>query len=239
MLTDSWFTSPNDKMVKLMLKNNVKTYMYVLNYTIQGLNLPDWMGVPHDTEYLLASGAPFMDPRFYPTALMLDKATWTEADRNMSQLLMELWGNFAKDHYWKSNPSEPDPTSTALFTNIVWKPMELNNLQYLAINSTNYTEFPFSPWYHGHSQIMRPNIDIRTTTMSIMWRDYRQKASQFWNDYIPHIVGRIRPTWPPTYEPIEVELRVYRAATWSILAALIILLCLTLLCSCLYCRAKR
>jgi len=31
-------------MVKLMLKNNVLTYMYVLNYTIQGLNLPDWIG---------------------------------------------------------------------------------------------------------------------------------------------------------------------------------------------------
>lgn len=44
MITDSWYTSPNDKMVKLMLKNNVVTYMYMLNYTIQGLNLPSWIG---------------------------------------------------------------------------------------------------------------------------------------------------------------------------------------------------
>ena len=88
MITDSWYTAGNDKMVKLMLNNSVVTYMYLLNYTIQGLNLPDWIGVPHDTEYLLASGAPFMDPRFYPTALKLDQAKWTDSDRNMSQLIM-------------------------------------------------------------------------------------------------------------------------------------------------------
>ena len=44
MLTDAWFTSGNDKMVKLLLKNDVRTYMYVLNYTIEGLNLPEWIG---------------------------------------------------------------------------------------------------------------------------------------------------------------------------------------------------
>jgi hypothetical protein len=45
MITDSWFTAGNDKMVKLMLENDVRTYMYVLNYTIQGLNLPEWIGM--------------------------------------------------------------------------------------------------------------------------------------------------------------------------------------------------
>lgn len=44
MLSDSWFTAGNDKMVKLLLKKNVRTYMYALNYTMQGLNLPDWIG---------------------------------------------------------------------------------------------------------------------------------------------------------------------------------------------------
>jgi hypothetical protein len=45
MITDSWFTAGNDKMVKLTLENDVRTYMYVLNYTIQGLNLPEWIGM--------------------------------------------------------------------------------------------------------------------------------------------------------------------------------------------------
>lgn len=44
MITDSWYTAGNDKMVKLMLNNSVPTYMYLLNYTLQGLNLPDWLG---------------------------------------------------------------------------------------------------------------------------------------------------------------------------------------------------
>jgi hypothetical protein len=40
-------------MVKLMLENNVRTYMYVLNYTIQGLNLPEWIGMYWATNKLL------------------------------------------------------------------------------------------------------------------------------------------------------------------------------------------
>ena len=48
MLSDSWFTAGNDKMVKLLLKKNVRTYMYALNYTMQGLNLPDWIGMLSD-----------------------------------------------------------------------------------------------------------------------------------------------------------------------------------------------
>lgn len=44
MYTDSWYVGGVDKMVKLMLKNQIKTYMYVLNYTIEGLTIPKWMG---------------------------------------------------------------------------------------------------------------------------------------------------------------------------------------------------
>lgn len=77
-----------DKALKNLLDVNVKSYMYVLNYTLQGLNLPKWYGVPHNTEYLLASGAPFMDHRFYPSQLKLEYAQWTEADRNMSLFFM-------------------------------------------------------------------------------------------------------------------------------------------------------
>ena len=45
MYTDSWFVAGNDKMVKLLNKiKTIKTYMYVLNYTLEGLDLPEWMG---------------------------------------------------------------------------------------------------------------------------------------------------------------------------------------------------
>lgn len=144
-----------------------------------------------------------MDPRFYPPAYKLELARWTEADRNMSQFFMEAWANFAK---------YGNPTPQALFNTILWKPVELGNLQYLPVNNTNYT--------------------------SLMLRDYRQKESQFWNSYIIGLLDKEYVTWPPIFSDVEVELRVYRAATWAILATLIILSFLVILCSCLYCRAR-
>lgn len=53
--------------------------------------------VSSEAEYLLLSGAPFMDPKFYPEYLDLKSARWTEEDRNMSQCLMQAWANFAKE----------------------------------------------------------------------------------------------------------------------------------------------
>lgn len=229
--------------------------MYLLNFTLEGLNLPDWLGmfclpckfvklkslfqtgVPHDTEFLLAAGAPFMDPRFFPNALKLNLAQWTDSDRNMSQLIMESWANFAKKPVCRGGRVwDCGPTPYALFNTIIWQPMSLGNLQYLAINSTNYTtnlqvttSWESSKW----DAVTNPY------STSVMWRDYKQKVAQFWNSYIPKLVGTTPPIWQPTVEPYMDELRIYRAATWSVLASLIVLLCLTLICSCLYCRAKR
>ena len=53
--------APNDKIVKILVKKNVPVYFYVLNTTIEALNLPFWRRVPHDIEHLLLTGAPFMD----------------------------------------------------------------------------------------------------------------------------------------------------------------------------------
>ena len=53
MLTDAWFVSGIDKQTKLLLRNNVKTYMYVLNYTLEGVDWPEWRAVPHELDTLL------------------------------------------------------------------------------------------------------------------------------------------------------------------------------------------
>ncbi|GIX75847.1 hypothetical protein CEXT_455751 [Caerostris extrusa] len=37
MLSDSYFKAPNDKMVKLLLQRDIRTYMYVLNNSLDGL----------------------------------------------------------------------------------------------------------------------------------------------------------------------------------------------------------
>lgn len=180
-----------------------------------------------------------MDPRFYPRANRLDLARWTESDRNMSQLIMESWANFAKNPVCRPGLgrwTQCGPTPYALFNTILWQPMTKGNLIYLAMNSTNYTT-NMQVTTNFEDGNFNPVTNPYST--SVMWRDYKQKVAQFWNSYIIRLVGRVPPTWVPTIEPYMDELRVYKAATWSVLATLIVLLCLTLICSCLYCRAKR
>lgn len=45
----------------MFVERNVPVYLYVLNTTIEAFELPEWRRVPHDTEYLWLTGAPFMD----------------------------------------------------------------------------------------------------------------------------------------------------------------------------------
>lgn len=61
LLTDFHYVAPSDKIVKILVENNVPVYLYVLNTTIEAFDLPQWRRVPHDTEHLLLTGAPFMD----------------------------------------------------------------------------------------------------------------------------------------------------------------------------------
>ncbi len=61
-MSDALYKSPVDKMIRMMVENNVPTYSYVLNSTIEALNYPYWSRVPHNIEYYFLSGAPFMDP---------------------------------------------------------------------------------------------------------------------------------------------------------------------------------
>jgi neuroligin len=205
MLTDSWVVAGHDKIVKHMLKKDVPTYAYVLNYTIESLIQPEpWMGVPHDTEYFLLSGAPFLDAKYFPSFYNLKDVRWTEMDRNMSQFFMEAYANFAK---------YGNPTPYALFNNILWQPVRQDNLQYLSVNTTNFT--------------------------TVMARDYRLKSAQFWNDYIYTLFEHEPIYWTSAFTPVDMELRAYKASAYAILVLAIILLFLTILCSCLYCRARR
>ncbi|XP_023230746.1 acetylcholinesterase-like [Centruroides sculpturatus] len=203
MFSDAYYKAPNDKMIKLLLNNKIKTYMYVLNYTAEGLQKPKWHGIPHDSEYIFITGAPFMDPQFYPSYLKLNEANWTEADRNMSQFFMEAWANFAK---------YGNPTPKSILNAILWEPMQAEKLQYLSINTTNMT--------------------------SVMLENYKQRESQFWNFYIPRLIQKITPTWPPTLEPIVEELRIYQASLWGVVALAGLFLLLTLTFCFLFCCRK-
>lgn len=158
-------------------------------------------GITHDSEYYLVSGAPFLDPMFFPKS-RLNNIKWTQNDRDMSYFFMKSWANFAK---------YGDPTPRDI-NKIIWKPASLNSLDYLLISN-----------------------------ISTMNKNYRQKYCRFWFEYLPSLALNsdslnIR---PPHVQPIEDELRLYRASAWAIVVLLIILLFMSILCSCLYCRAKR
>ncbi|KAG8184343.1 hypothetical protein JTE90_006746 [Oedothorax gibbosus] len=213
MLSDSFFNAPNDKILKLLLQRNVRAYMYVLNNSLDGLkniqgNPQNILKnvVPHDTEYYFITGAPFMDPKIYPSGLYLQDAKWTEADRNLSMFFMTAWANFAKFG---------NPTPAKLFDNILWEPVDLKHMQYLSINTTNYT--------------------------SIMMSSYRQKESQFWNSFLQTIMKQdLFPSTycQPLYLPWEDKKHIYEASLWGVFGAIGLCLFLCILCSCLYCRAK-
>lgn len=65
LLSDFHFVAPADKIAKLLVEQNIPTYLYVLNTTIEALQLPFWRRVPHDMEHLWLTGAPFMDVGTY------------------------------------------------------------------------------------------------------------------------------------------------------------------------------
>lgn len=217
MLSDSYFVAPHDKMMKLMLEKGFRVYAYVLNYTLESYPKQeyykrsyDWDDIPHGVIDLLVSGAPFMDPKFYPENLDLKDIVWSEGDRNMSQLFMQAWANFAKNG---------DPMSPAsLFGTIRWEPAARGLLQYLCMNGTYYEALNSS---------------------SYLLRDYRQKEAQFWNSYLPQLVLEPRPTWPPWEEPLARENRIVTTSLYGVAAAACLFLLLAILGFCCYCKAAR
>ena len=62
-------------MAKLLVEKNVPVYLYVLNTTIEAFNLPHWRRVPHNTEHLYLTGAPFMDIGKYTLHLFIGSIT--------------------------------------------------------------------------------------------------------------------------------------------------------------------
>jgi len=83
-------------MIKMMVDNDVPTYSYVLNTTINALNYPFWTRVPHNIEYFFLTGSPFMDPDFFPEDKRVQRNQWNEDDRRMSEFLMKTLANFAR-----------------------------------------------------------------------------------------------------------------------------------------------
>lgn len=96
MLSDFLYRAPVDHIVKLLVQQKVPVYWYVMNTTIEAFKLPEWRKVPHDTEMWFLTGAPFMDPEFFPRTARLERNAWTDNDRNMSHFFMKTYSDFAR-----------------------------------------------------------------------------------------------------------------------------------------------
>ena len=69
--------------------------MYVQNTTVEALKLPWWRQITHNLEHYFLSGAPFMDPVFFPEDQRVSRHLWTEGDRNMSEFFIYAFANFS------------------------------------------------------------------------------------------------------------------------------------------------
>ncbi|XP_066595537.1 cholinesterase isoform X2 [Prorops nasuta] len=201
LLTDFHYVAPNDKIAKLLVERHVPVYMYVLNTTIEAFNLPLWRRVPHDTELLLLTGAPFMDVEFFPEKLRLRRDMWTDNDRNMSQFFMKAYSNFAK--YGNPTPSQ-------------------------------IVGLHFEKAKHG--QLLYLNIN--TTFNSSILLNYRQTESAFWSMYLPTVIGRLVPTYPPVTEYWWEPKQPLQIAFWSMSTACLLLIVFSVICCMLWRNAK-
>lgn len=188
--------------MKLLLARGISVHSYLLNYTLEGLRLPFWREVPRGMEYYLLSGAPFMDPEFYPERLRVERSAWTEGDRNMSNFFMTSVANMA--HYGQPTPRE--------VLGIHWESSLPSDLRYLALNGTNN---------------------------STMQRNYRQREVTFWSEYMPFVVGRETPTYPPTTEYWWEPSEPLQVAFWTVSGVCLILIVALVACCLLWRTAKK
>ncbi|XP_043261449.1 cholinesterase [Colletes gigas] len=202
LLSDFHYVAPFDKIAKLLVEKRVPTYLYVLNTTIEALKLPQWRRVPHNTELLWLTGAPFMDIEFFPQKWKLKRDMWTDNDRNMSHFFMLAYSNFAT--YGTPTPS-----------------------QILGLH--------FDVARHGQLRY----LNINTTFNSSILFNYRQTESAFWSVYLPTVIGRLVPTYPPVTEYWWEPKQPLQIAFWSISTACLLLIVLSVVCCMLWRNAKR
>lgn len=202
LLSDFLFVAPSDKIAKLLVEQKVPVYLYVLNTTVETINLPHWQRVPHDTEYLWLTGAPFMDSEFFPDKYKIDRDKWTENDRNMSYFFMKAYSNFA---------IHGNPTISQI-RGLHFEQAELGYFKYININTTFNSSILFN---------------------------YRQKQSAFWSQYLPTVIGRLVPTYPPITEYWLEAKEQLQIAFWSLSTACLFLIVLSVVCCMLWRNAKR
>ncbi|XP_071543797.1 cholinesterase isoform X2 [Panulirus ornatus] len=198
MLSDALYKSAVDQLVKVLVntsKSSVPTYYYLLNTTVEALKLPFWREIPNNIDYYFISGAPFMDPDFYPENFRVSRELWGEGDRNISQFMMKTFTNFAK---WGN------PTQTQVdILKVNWEPVVEGNLKYLSINTTFNTSM--------HYNYRQP--------YNTFWSVYIPQVAREW---VPTVPPPVNP-WTQLTQPIVAAF--YGALAFCVVLLVILFVC--------------
>ncbi|KAI5636712.1 carboxylesterase family domain-containing protein [Phthorimaea operculella] len=249
-LSDFLYRAPTDKMVKLLLEQNVPVYMYVLNTTVEAFRWPEWRQYAHDTEHYFLTGAPFMDQEFFPKKERIERHVWTGNDRNMSHFFMKAYSDFAR---------YGNPTRSRIL-GVHFEEAKAGQLRYLNLNTTynssillNYrqTELAFwtvylptvigrfVPTYPPITEVLILSINYFNLLLSSILLNYRQTELAFWTVYLPTVIGRFVPTYPPITEYWWEPKQPLQIAFWSVSSACLLLLVLLVVLCMLWRNAKR
>ncbi|XP_046479601.1 cholinesterase isoform X1 [Neodiprion pinetum] len=82
-------------------------------------------------------------------------------------------------------------------------------------------------------------LNINTTFNSSILINYRQTESAFWSMYLPTVIGRLVPTYPPVTEYWWEPKQPLQIAFWSMSTACLLLVVLSVVCCMLWRNAKR
>ena len=93
-LTDFIFKVPIIEFTNAWIKTNKTAYVYQFSHAAKFLKVPRW-GVAHASELSFVFGSPYYPPK-HPGGIGIFTSNFTEADRNVSRNMMELWAGFAK-----------------------------------------------------------------------------------------------------------------------------------------------
>ncbi|KAL9874871.1 neuroligin-like protein glit-1 isoform X1 [Glossina fuscipes] len=178
MLSDLYYRAPVDQMIKLLLERKVPVYSYVLNTTVEALNLPDWRKYPHEIEHYFLTGAPFMDVEFFPKKDHVRRNMWTDNDRNMSHFFLQIFSNFAR--YGNPTPQQ--------VLGLHFEQAYQGNLRYLNINTTfnstimlNYRQTESAFWTEYLPTVVGVLVPTYPPTTEFWWEPKEPLQIAFWS----------------------------------------------------------
>nr|XP_034834776.1 liver carboxylesterase 4 [Maniola hyperantus] len=177
-LSDFLYRAPTDKMVKLLLEQNVPVYMYVLNTTVEAFHWPQWRQYAHDTEHFFLVGAPFMDQEFFPRRHRIDRQAWTPNDRNMSHFFMKAYADFARFG---------NPTRSRIL-GLHFEMAQAGQLRYLNLNTTfnssiqlNYRQTELAFWTVYLPTVIGRMLPTYRPITEFWWEPQQPLQIAFWS----------------------------------------------------------